>query len=74
MHGLGKPLLAPTMTAGSAQGKVTFGGVTITAMLSTATTTPAPTVAMPTLIKTMVLAPVMMMYVTSCALEFDKGG
>ena len=78
---VGKPLLAPTPMASNVTHRVTFGPTTTAPNPTAANATAIPTAAMTTPTATMTTIPVttsvaagITIYVTSRAMEFDKGG
>ena len=81
MYNVGKLPLAPTPIASNVTRRVTFGPTTAATNTATTGTTAAPTAATMTPMAATMMVPVMMTlmaptltYVTSRALEFDKGG
>ena len=80
MYNVGKLLLAPMPMASNVNCRVTFGPTMAASNLPATMTIPAPTVATTALAVTRVMVPVAAlaaaptaMYLTSCAVEFDKG-
>ena len=81
MCNVGKPPLAPMPMASNVTRRVTSGPTTAAPNPPVTVTTPAPTAATTTPAVTMTMVPVTALvvastatYVTSCAVEFDKGG
>ena len=72
MYNVGKPPMAPTPMASNVTHRVTFGPTTMAPNPTVMTTTPTAT--MTTVPVSALVTAHTTMYVTSCAVEFDKGG